>query len=812
MRHAPNGQQARTGYDPEQVKHEVLEVCDYYLRERRKEGRRYTYRCPECGGRRFEVEPVRGMAGCFSAECELPKTTDAIGIIGYMEDMDTRGPGFIECLKKGYEILGLDAGDAPRDAPGGRGDKPGSPKARSWIAGEAAGHEGSDNLTASNEDRDETPKTSAGRLVEAYTELPDGRREPLEAFVVEEDTGEIRVSSTATGNDPSSTLGSGPPARRAVVQDEEPATAPDHAQREINHMVFDRLLGMCRLEERDREFLEGRGLDEATLREGRFGSISKRRSRYITERLDKRFADEELLSVPGFYRAESGQLRFSLYGDYVLIPYYDADGYILTVEGRLTGEPSRKDDPKYKALSGSGVHLYVHPRFEPGEAVAFCEGAIGAMVAARCGLPVASIKGFRNYRQPPAGRGGDYSVLPELAGVDFGGKDVVYIPDLDVKPKTRAEAFGVVPEACEWLIERQGGRAKVALLPEGVKDLDEWLLSLAEEERVPEFMKLLRGAVPVEEWDPEGIPVGEAPERASAPGDGEDEGAAEELARIAISDDGGTRRKAMLVRDETPGPGSQDTRANLASANEIRDDYRDGYFKRLPDEAPGAASDADRNLRQGDESASSSSSASTESPKAERSASTTPTQSEDRRQEPQHDSHQKSRENELVDEDRSTREHGAQSAERKTDNGLREEAELARRTHPSMQWWYDVSRQSPEEIGENRRIIERRDWAGYQRPRRKSARLDLRKWDFGEVVIAVVVAGFVAFAACALVYVARPREDLMGTAAELIAFPVWWVEAAMYLALGWGAAAWIAGVRYVSRRRQLLNHVRGKKH
>lgn len=63
----------RTVYDPERVKHEVLAISDYYLRERRKEGRRYTYRCPGCGGRRFEVEPVRGMAGCFSAGCGVPR-------------------------------------------------------------------------------------------------------------------------------------------------------------------------------------------------------------------------------------------------------------------------------------------------------------------------------------------------------------------------------------------------------------------------------------------------------------------------------------------------------------------------------------------------------------------------------------------------------------------------------------------------------------------------------------------------------------------------------------------------------------------
>jgi hypothetical protein len=836
-------------YDPEQVKYEVLDICDYYLRERRKEGRRFTYRCPGCGGRRFEVEPVRAMAGCFSAECELPKTTDALGIIAYMESLDTRGPGFIECLKKGYEILGLETEDG---STGGK-DRTGHqkrPKKRSWVAGEAIPDNARvedladlDDPAPPTADQDNAEDRPPGRLIEAYAELPDGSREPLEAFVVDDDTGEIRVAPTGEGisTQAPSASGAATPARRETYCEDDASTSTaQDAQREINHKVFERLLGMCKLEDRDREFLIDRGLDETAIRDGRFGSISKKRCRYVTERLEKRFPDEELLTVPGFYRADTGQLRFTLYGEYALIPYYDRDGYIRTVEGRLTGEPSRQDDPKYKALAGSGVHLYVHPRFDPGEVVAFCEGAIGAMVAARCGIPVAAIKGMRNYRQPPEGRHDDYSVLPELAGVDFADSEIVYIPDVDVKPKTREEALGIVPEACEWLIERQGGRAKAALLPEGAKDLDEWLLSLAEEDRVPEFMRLLREAVAVEQWDPEQVT-------------GERVAGADHISEETVNDNNPEPARDQHTSSQQSDQGTQETRADRESGGDSREDsedhvfggevaeqeeikeqdassqasghethvsqrsgyadytsrgnYRDQYFKRLPEEAPEGISYNDSTVR-GDQQSDS--------------TADLPDQSGGQRRECEDADqlHQESsQEGESAPDERTRGTQGTPGHKDKQGSEDRTECntdpsgpeQTERRTHPGMQWWYDVSQQTPEQAKENRRITEMRDRVEYQRPRGKSARLDLKKWNFGEVVIAVLVTSIVAIAACAVVYAGQLQGGLVETAAGLITWPVWWIEAGVYVALGWGVAVQVSKVRYVSRCKQLLNHVQGKK-
>lgn len=491
------GETRRGGYDKDLVNREVLAVCDHYLSHRRREGKRQTYVCPLCGGRRFEVEPNRGYAGCFAPDCPVPTTTDALGIIAYFEDLQLAGRGFVECLRRGYDILGLPepvregaleeagekgGGDRRREhsAPGsderGRGTCP-DPDSR-WRAAATEG-----------------PPPEGSTLeqpMQAWQEHVDGSRSAIPAVVIHEHEAD-REPLDRRDERPVSTGGVDAAGRSRVSR--EPDSGLQRA-----HAVYEELLQLCPLKYRDREFFCERGLDARTIAEGRYGSISRARCGHVLEALRGRFADEELLAVPGFYRATGGQLRFSLYGDYVLTPYYDREGYIRTVEGRFTGEEMGAYDTKYKALSGSGVHLYVHPRFSPDEVVAFCEGAVGAMVAARYGFAVASIKGFRNYRRPPESREGDYSVLPELEGVDFEGRKVVYIPDVDVKPKSYEAVMSAVPDACEWLIERRGGAARVAALPGGAKDLDEWLLSLDETRRVESFHELLRSASPVRQW------------------------------------------------------------------------------------------------------------------------------------------------------------------------------------------------------------------------------------------------------------------------------------------------------------------------
>ena len=133
------------GYDAELVNVEVLAVCDHYMAERRREGRRYVYTCPDCGKPDFEVEPVKGLAGCFNPACSMPTTTGALGIISHLEGLERRGPEFVRCLEKGYEILGLappeasaERRDVPPDVRGPAQDRPdaaavGQPRNRRWV-------------------------------------------------------------------------------------------------------------------------------------------------------------------------------------------------------------------------------------------------------------------------------------------------------------------------------------------------------------------------------------------------------------------------------------------------------------------------------------------------------------------------------------------------------------------------------------------------------------------------------------------------------------------------------------------------------
>lgn len=908
-------------HDPELINREVLEVCDYYLRERRKEGRRYTYRCPGCGGRRFEVEPIRGIAGCFSPECGLPTTTDALGIIGYMENLDTRGAQFRECLEKGYEILGMepeskattdsaenntkttDNGSTIKNSENGanhpKSSTKSSTKRRSWIAGEAkaggldeenqenAGIPGPATDTADDPPRDGTNETyeyavserSGGRLIEAYTELPDGTREPLEAFVMDEaipsneEQPDEERSSRSSGSSGFSATRSGPPAKmenghalngtaaapRADETGQEDRNAQkgpgSSQQREINHRVYQTLLRLCPLEGREKEFFEGRGLDQATIEEGRFGSISKRRSHYVTDRLERRFADEELLTVPGFYRAESGQLRFTLYGDYALIPYYDREGYILTIEGRLTGEPTREDDPKYKALSGSGVHLYVHPKFDPGEVVAFCEGAIGAMVAARAGIPVAAIKGMRNYRCPPQDRYSDYSVLPELKGVDFGGLEIAYLPDLDVKPKTREEAFGIVPEACEWLIERQGGKAKVAMLPEDSKDLDEWLLSLDEDERVRRFLELVNEAPSVERWDSEcKTPAGSSSEpQSTIPSsvEGERNGPSQtpqpsrtsrtseyyepgEQKRNHAGSADKTTEHVQEAEGEKPdeddtteleqileqssrstgkpsGPASAGATISKTFQRQTRQSNRQSRDQPTPPEQKttgqaetGATSSTEVTPEAGDEQKLTEPKETTE---------TTVTKE---------DSSSETRIEKIENTSSEEGDQGNQGETERQSQGRTEDLDLGPkrsagtagdqpgRLYTGMERWHSTRDMSDEQVERIRAATEYHAQIERHSPEYRGGRVRVPKWNAGEVFIALTVAVGVAVAVCVLAYLARTQAGLIGDVGTLVTSPVWWIELLLYWIVGSLVAEGVVRVRHQDRRRQVREHIRGR--
>lgn len=290
------------------------------------------------------------------------------------------------------------------------------------------------------------------------------------------------------------------------------------------HRIYERVMSLCSLEERDRKYLRGRGLTYETIDAGRFGSMSAERAGYLKETLLKEFGKEDLLRVPGFFEDHSGRLGFTLTGDYLLIPYHDRVGNITNVEGRTMGEIP-KHMGKYVSLRGSGNHLYLFPSLapEPDEIMAFTEGVFGAIVAAQNSLVVGSIQGCKRYQARSSDlspeSGDDDNPLPELRGIDFGGRAIPYIPDADDPPN--ADVLDAAPKAAHHLVERRGGAGTLCTLPRGM-DLDEWLLTLPKKDRREKFVELISGAAPLADagrWKEELINPDHAASSAGTTGD-----------------------------------------------------------------------------------------------------------------------------------------------------------------------------------------------------------------------------------------------------------------------------------------------------
>ncbi|MDX5895177.1 hypothetical protein [Rubrobacter radiotolerans] len=267
---------------------------------------------------------------------------------------------------------------------------------------------------------------------------------------------------------------------------------------ELASLVYGRIMGLCPLESRDRSYLRSRGISLGTIRDGRFGSMTPARARKIKATLQSEFDREVLLRVPGFSEDErDGHLKFTLSGNYLLIPYHDRYGRISTIEGRSVGEAHGRMG-KYVSLRDAGNHLYVFLGHDPEELQAVCEGVMGAIVAAESGLSVGSIQGCQRFRSrvTDGESGASYAPLPELRGVDFGGRTVPYIPDADDPPNPTV--LRAAPKAARWISEPQNGKPAICLLPAG-QDLDEWLLSIEPENRVARFAELLASASPPED-------------------------------------------------------------------------------------------------------------------------------------------------------------------------------------------------------------------------------------------------------------------------------------------------------------------------
>lgn len=437
-------------YDKELVRDRTIELLIVRLGAGKDQGARLVWDCPECGkAEKYSVVKAAGQGGCLVEGCRLSGYEDVFAMFAKLENLDYL-KDFPTVIAHAYELLGLKPTAKRRAAP-----KTGGPESSIQGSSDVKSNSNGDTL-------DGDPRNSPTRTV------------PVAPKAAASENGRAKGSTEETSQ-----------------QNLEPLL-------NLASRVYRRILELCPLESRDRGYLKGRGLSYETMRKGRFGTMTVPRARNLKAALQQEFGREKLLTVPGFSENEKdGRLKWTLTGDYVLIPYHDASGRVTTIEGRVVGE--HKGPRKYVTLRRAGNHLYLFPGHRPEDLLAVCEGAMGAIVAAECGLAVGAIQGcerFRASRSPEMLDGVPGGPLLELKGVDFGGRAIPYIPDADDPPNPNV--LKAAPKAAHWISEPQNGRAAICLLLEGM-DLDEWLLSLKAEERARRFTELLAGAASPED-------------------------------------------------------------------------------------------------------------------------------------------------------------------------------------------------------------------------------------------------------------------------------------------------------------------------
>jgi hypothetical protein len=102
----------RRALPKEPLKRAVLDVCVFYAGPAQRLNRRATFRCPHCKKNKLEAHPDREIAGCWNANCPVPRTTDAIGLVAFFEGLD-EAHDFPRVVERGHEILGPLASEPP---------------------------------------------------------------------------------------------------------------------------------------------------------------------------------------------------------------------------------------------------------------------------------------------------------------------------------------------------------------------------------------------------------------------------------------------------------------------------------------------------------------------------------------------------------------------------------------------------------------------------------------------------------------------------------------------------------------------------
>lgn len=246
--------------------------------------------------------------------------------------------------------------------------------------------------------------------------------------------------------------------------------------------------------------LEKKGVMREAAAVGRFASLEAKRAREVVAKLAESFGAKKLVSVPGFEFDGKGNVRLEMAQgsapdasrEYLFLPCFDAKGNLAGLEGlAYDSKNAELEVEETVALKGAGSHLYVFAHYQPNQLEGFCEGPLGALLAAADDVVIGATGGFRRYKAasgPGEGRQPVDAMLPELEGVNFEERQIAYAPRSGAGLAEANARYNEVESAARWLVGRQNGSPAVVGIgddnlgtddsADGPTSLGEWVLSL----------------------------------------------------------------------------------------------------------------------------------------------------------------------------------------------------------------------------------------------------------------------------------------------------------------------------------------------
>jgi len=420
---------------------------------------------------RWIAEPQNARA----AICLLPKGADLDEWL-LLLDPEARADRFAELLARANPPEDGQPHVPPPAPPAGTSENDGSAAAAIPSAKVGNGHDPAPEALETDIAEDNPDSSSAGRGQTLTDEdLPQihGTEQPSKS---KKASSRKRATKEPDGNESQ-------PGLWDDADEPSPQTAGRNVSRGARRLrdeVYRALIEKLPPKEEHLSALEKRGVMRATARVGRFASLDLGTAGKVVSGLAERFGAKRLLTVPGFEADDGGKVTLcpalGRSDEYVLIPCFDAYGFLTGVEGLPVDHRSGEVEAEETVpLKGAGSHLYVFAHYATHKIEGFCEGPLGALLAAQDDVVIGAVGSFRRYRAasgPGEGRQPMDAALPELEGVDFAGRQIPYAPRAGAQLGEANARFHEAPKAARWLVERYGGAPAVVGLA-GAEDLSQ---------------------------------------------------------------------------------------------------------------------------------------------------------------------------------------------------------------------------------------------------------------------------------------------------------------------------------------------------